>query len=202
MAGKTTLMVPIRIDALFVETDGLEFGSPFADFSQLPYKLSNGNKQNGDTPNLAEATVVQSGVLSFPKGLHLHWALPDALTTGYHRDESTVFPAVPNRWLVRRLDQAGTLQKSMIVESDFLHPCDNNGQPQPPETVRGNCVVATDHVSHETSATVRSRFPLPGTHAFIDGLVNTIAGQRISEPARQQFEVQIFRLPANRDWLR
>jgi hypothetical protein len=129
MAGKTSLWVPIRIDGLYVASEGQNFGPPMADFSQLPYYLFDGSTQHADRPNLAEFAFNQSASISFPKGLHVHWALPDALTTGRHRDGSTVFPAVPNRWLVRRLDDRGTLQKSTIVESDFLHPCDDNGEP-------------------------------------------------------------------------
>lgn len=136
MAGKINLCVPIRIDGLYVETEGLTFRPPMADFSNLPHYLVDGSPQNTNKPNLAESVFDQSNdSLSFPKGLHVHWALPDALTTGQHRGGSAVFPAVPNRWLVRRLDNAGTLQKSMIVESDFLHSCDKNGEPtyqQPP----------------------------------------------------------------------
>lgn len=130
------------MDGLYVETAALELGLPRADFSQLPYNVSNGTV-NREFPNLAEVAFhnalgrpdkVSGDALSFPKGLHLHWALPDALTTGHHRDNRTIFPAVPNRWLVRRLDHTGKLEKSWIVESDFLHPLNNNGQPivEPP----------------------------------------------------------------------
>ena len=138
MTAELILRVPIRIDGLYVEAAELELGLPMADFSKLPYNQSNGNPVNGDFPNLADvafndplgrADGVTGDGLFFPKGLHLHWALPDALTTGHHRDHKTIFPAVPNRWLVRRLDHTGALQKSWIVESDFLHPIDNNGNP-------------------------------------------------------------------------
>ena len=140
------LRVPIRIDGLYVETETLELGLPMANFSKLPYNVSNGTF-NSDFPNLAEiafnaelgqANGVTGKGLFFPKGLHLHWALPDALTTGHHRHgERTKFPPVPNRWLVRRLDHAGTLQKSWIVESDFLHPFDKYGKPtvEPPNGI-------------------------------------------------------------------
>ena len=127
MAAKTTLLVPIRIDGLYAESAGLQFGPTMADFSTLPYYLANGQPQNRTRPNLAQSIVDQTNSLAFPKGLHLHWALPDALTTGYHRGDDTVFPAVPNRWLVRRLDHTGKLERSMIVESDFLHPIGSDG---------------------------------------------------------------------------
>ena len=137
MTAENILRVPIRVDGLYVDTTTLELGLPMADFSQLPYNLSKATNNKG-TPNLAEFAFHKAlgradgvgGGLPFPKGLHLHWALPDALTTGHHhRGERTTFPSVPNRWLVRRLDHAGTLQKSWIVESDFLHPLDNTGLP-------------------------------------------------------------------------
>lgn len=127
------LKVPIQLDGLYVESPGLKLGLPMADFSRLPYNLGDGTTVNTDprTPNLAEVAFNSrlSGDLTFPPGLHLHWALPDALTTGHHRDRNTVFPPVPNRWLVRRLDHTGKLEKSWMVESDFLHPCDSNGKP-------------------------------------------------------------------------
>lgn len=138
MAPETILRVPIQLDGLYVDTETLELGLPMADFSKLPYNLSNGSTMNGGSPNLAETAFTDAlgrdaGVtgngLFFPKGLHLHWALPDALATGHHRGGKTVFPPVPNRWLVRRLDHTGALQKSWIVESDFLHPLDENGNP-------------------------------------------------------------------------
>ncbi len=136
MAGEVSVIrVPIRVDGLYVE-EAYELGLPMADFTRLPYHLANGSTVNPRTPNLAEAAFnatlgrddgIHGNGLVFPKGLHLHWALPDALTTGRHRGDRTKFPAVPNRWLVRRSDKNG--QKSWIVESDFLHACDDNGYP-------------------------------------------------------------------------
>jgi hypothetical protein len=53
-------------------------------------------------------------------GVHLHWALPDALTRATGPDLD--FPAVPNRWLVTRIvvDGATLTPSSFIVESDTL----------------------------------------------------------------------------------
>lgn len=56
-------------------------------------------------------------------GVHIHWALPDALTNA-HVDENTAdvqFPAVPNRWLVTRMVIDGGTPSSVaswVVESD------------------------------------------------------------------------------------
>ena len=143
MANSTAVLrVPIRVDGLYVGPGTYESGLPMADFSRLPYNLSCGATINITTPNLAEgafnprlgrASGINGNVLSLPQGLHLHWALPDALVTGRHRDGSTQFPAVPNRWLVRRLNKEGQLQKSWIVESDFLHPC--NATTRQPEWI-------------------------------------------------------------------
>lgn len=38
-----------------------------------------------------------------PRGAYLHWVLPDALSAGAHQDQSTTFPAIPDRWLVLRI---------------------------------------------------------------------------------------------------
>ena len=130
MPAQRTLLVPIRIDGLFIESEGLLSGAPMADFSKLPYNLADNSTRNANLPNLAESAFGKNSAVVYPKGLHLHWALPDALTTGHHRGGSgAAFPAVPNRWLVRRLDHTGALQASTIVESDFLHPHAANGEP-------------------------------------------------------------------------
>lgn len=55
-----------------------------------------------DAEPFADAAVLEPGV-------HLHWALPDALTrartlTPDDGDQAVIFPAVPDRWLVLRFD--------------------------------------------------------------------------------------------------
>jgi hypothetical protein len=126
-----------------------------ADFAKLPYNLADNSTRNGNLPNLAEVAFGQNEALSFPNGLHLHWALPDALTTGHHHASGgTTFPAVPNRWLVRRLDHTGALQAATVVESDFLHPCDSNGQPayEPPPPGIANWPPITFATKRQTLA--------------------------------------------------
>ncbi|CAE6848255.1 hypothetical protein R69746_07231 [Paraburkholderia aspalathi] len=60
---------------------------------------------------------------SLEAGVHIHWALPDALTNA-PVDENTAdvqFPAVPNRWLVTRMVIDGGTPSSVtswVVESD------------------------------------------------------------------------------------
>jgi len=69
----------------------------------------------------------QSAWNSLEAGVHIHWALPDALTNA-PIDENTTdvqFPAVPNRWLVTRMVIDGGTPSSVtswVVESDALNP--------------------------------------------------------------------------------
>jgi hypothetical protein len=57
-------------------------------------------------------------------GVHLHWALPDALTHADTSQGKLTFPAVPNRWLVTRivLQDDQPLTRSWLVESDAVLP--------------------------------------------------------------------------------
>lgn len=126
----SSLLVPIHLDALCLRSNKLVVEA-MADFSRLPYVDRNLKREiNAGTPNISEAIVsqpFQSQTLNLRAGVHLHWALPDALTEGIHDAEnSTVqFPPVPNRWLVNRYkksDSTETLEKSWIVESDYIYP--------------------------------------------------------------------------------
>ncbi len=170
MANSTQILrIPIQLDALYVGTGGQSLTLPMADFTALPYYLSDGSTINAQppTPNLAEAafkprlgqaTGAGSPGLQAPPGLHLHWALPDALTAGRNRNGGTQFPPVPNRWLIRRLDASGNLQKSWIVESDFLHPLDANSKPaflNPPNDSRGHAITAWPGAKPTTFPTSR-----------------------------------------------
>lgn len=127
------LSVPMRVDALLVATDEQVVGS-IADFTRLPYSdpLAGGGPLNVN-PDVA---FIGENVLSEPfeqrnttlrSGVHLHWALPDALAVGQRRnpadadDTSVVYPVVPTRWLVSRAG-AGMPPRRWIVESDYLWP--------------------------------------------------------------------------------
>jgi hypothetical protein len=56
------------------------------------------------------------------EGVHLHWALPDALTRASSEGGGLSFPAAPNRWLITRLalEGAAPTAKSWLLESDAL----------------------------------------------------------------------------------
>ncbi|MDJ0589050.1 MAG: hypothetical protein QNJ72_03515 [Pleurocapsa sp. MO_226.B13] len=114
------LLVPIHIDALHLKY-GRSVAEAMVEFNRLPY-FSGQRDVNPDTVNLSESIVsqpFQNKNLYLKAGIHLHWALPDALTK---ESENGKFPAVPNLWLVTRRDNEGT--ESWIIESDYLYPID------------------------------------------------------------------------------
>lgn len=148
----TVLMIPMHLDAL-VLSDELSVLEPMADFRRLPY--FNGQRDvHPDVANISEELLSQPfddrGLFLQP-GVHLHWALPDALTQGISESDPSresrdgrqpgasgangatsgrkiTFPALPNRWLITRRAQSGA-EKKWVVESDFLHLPDQTEHP-------------------------------------------------------------------------
>ena len=129
-------MVPIHLDALYLKKDR-SVVETMADFSRLPY-FDGKRDINPDVANLSEELLSQpfeDRSLQLKAGIHLHWALPDALTRGFQprnasgteNERSIIFPCVPNRWLVTRTD-AGGGHRQWVVESDYLHPPGPNGR--------------------------------------------------------------------------
>ncbi|MEG4144671.1 hypothetical protein [Microcoleus sp. Pol12B5] len=110
------LLVPIHLDALHLKY-GTSVAEAMVEFNRLPYV--NGERDvNPDTVNLSESIVsqpFQNKNLYLKAGIHLHWALPDALTKETRSGE---FPTVPNRWLITRRN--GSKTKHWVVESDYL----------------------------------------------------------------------------------
>ena len=129
---KLALMVPIHLDFCFVsENDRKNHkhkqASAHADFSKLPYQQGE-ERHNTNTPFLTEAILREpfsdnqpgQEPHSLAAGLHIHWAVPEALTHGKHSSDSgeVVYPALPNRWLIRiKIDGKQHLR---IVESDYV----------------------------------------------------------------------------------
>lgn len=75
-----TLLVPIHLDTLFVSDDSspLDVKGPSLDFTKMP---SHGNDKSKSGAFLSETLRrSDSDSISLYSGLHLHWALPDALT--------------------------------------------------------------------------------------------------------------------------
>ncbi len=81
----TYLLVPIHLDALCL-TQELPIVESMADFSRLPY-FDGKQFQNADTPYVSDSILsdpLGQPDLVLKPGIHLHWALPDALTKGNH----------------------------------------------------------------------------------------------------------------------
>lgn len=119
------LLVPMQLDVLRLTRPTTVAGA-LMDFERLPWPSREwGRDVNADTPFLSSAIIrVPFGGSDrvLEAGFHLHWILPEALRRGrIDRDTGkTVFPAVPNRWLVTRvLDTAMT---RWVVESDYRWP--------------------------------------------------------------------------------
>ena len=117
------LTVPIRVDALVADypTNTVRTSDEFDD---LPYLDKENIDINYDTANLASsiANKAFNQLCTLPAGIHLHWSLPDALANGEATDNGLKMPKVPNRWLVLRCcKDNGNIEKSWIVESDYIH---------------------------------------------------------------------------------
>jgi hypothetical protein len=115
------LMIPIHLDALYLKRERLVVEA-MADLSIVPYF----NRKRDVNPNIAHISEeivsqpFQNQNLYLKAGIHLHWALPDALTKGIQdSDKKTVFPSVPNRWLVTRTLNGE--KRQWVVESDYLY---------------------------------------------------------------------------------
>jgi len=118
-------MVPIHLDALFLKNDKLVV-EPMADFTRLPY--FNGQRDvNPNVANISEEIVTQpfqNKNFYLKTGIHLHWALPDALTKTIGIPSlGSGFPPVPNCWLIERKG-GGLPTQIWVVESDYLYPCE------------------------------------------------------------------------------
>jgi hypothetical protein len=91
MGALSALMVPIRVDALVLGAAQM-VAHPFVDFAGMPWTGAEGDR-NTDRPSLAAALLTppfaerDTGTFAnrttvLGAGIHLHWALPDALHQG------------------------------------------------------------------------------------------------------------------------
>ncbi|KAA2239607.1 hypothetical protein F0L74_25790 [Chitinophaga agrisoli] len=113
------ILVPIKIEALVVDETtakdpGYNWKSFYIDYEALA-------SRQGTRLEPADLKELQQGGFC-EKGIHLHWALPAALTNGIHKDGKALFPAVPNRWLVIRthLLNGQPVLKKWLLESDHI----------------------------------------------------------------------------------
>jgi hypothetical protein len=126
------LLIPMRLDALVLRSER-QMVEARADFTRLPY-YDGKRDANPDIAYISEEIVSQPFQdlnLNLKEGIHLHWALPDVLTTGHQTSAGMEFPPAPNRWLVirSRVNTTGppSVEREWIVESDYLYP-DGAGQ--------------------------------------------------------------------------
>lgn len=113
------VIVPVKIEALVVdkataEDDALNWKSYRIDYEGLAARLGS-FLEPGDLKELYKGGFCE-------KGIHLHWALPAALTNGIQKENKALFPAVPNRWLVIRthIDGGKPVLKKWLLESDYI----------------------------------------------------------------------------------
>jgi hypothetical protein len=133
------LLVPINIEALVVGAAAGLWSDLHPDFSmlyggrilgsQIAPALFDARPQVVGTPPDTEPQGPQPGI-------HLHWALPDALTHGRQKRpakpeaplEAPEFSLIPNRWMVQRISrkpQSNEISvRAWVVESDYLYGTD------------------------------------------------------------------------------
>lgn len=139
------LVIPIQVDALLLRQGCSSIGQD-VNFQGLPYyNAKKGVLMNQDRPFLAESIIsrpFRNDNLFLEAGIHLHWTLPESVTVGVARNGQTVFPAVPNRWYVRRMK--GGRQEEWIIESDYIWDAEDNTCP-----VHKTCTIPLDIVLNE-----------------------------------------------------
>jgi len=118
-------VVPIRIEGLFLSSDK-QVTSPLADFSKLPFKDGDGDK-NFSQPYVADGIIHEpfsDANLLLEKGFHIHFIIPHYL--GQHVPQkcgislSGQIPPAPNRWLITKKTN-NTIVKQWLLESDYIH---------------------------------------------------------------------------------
>lgn len=144
----TGLVVPVNVVAFCVGEIDEEATSEFAGVTTV-YTSQVTEDHNAYLGFNVTRPLNQYAYNKLKKGVHIHWALPDALTkfeypseekkseNGLNKenksendhDKKLVFKAVPNRWLLTRIivDNGTVKGKSWIIESDALSPDDPNG---------------------------------------------------------------------------
>jgi hypothetical protein len=147
-----SLIVPIDLAALCVGNDDAhgdpslygtkDFAAVASDFSVLPYVDAQGTPHKVG-PNISDAVLAKPfspAADPLSTGVHLHWALPDALTHGQHDTDTDKikFPAAPNRWLVVRIANSWanpaapkTALAGWVIEGDHLWDQDQVSDPLP-----------------------------------------------------------------------
>jgi hypothetical protein len=116
------LLVPIAVEALPVDKNG----------NSVKYAALTPQYNSIEEEEVVLGDLIVKGPFStgqnLEQGVHLHWALPDALTHGSQDSTGNMdYPCVPNRWFVQRMyTSTGSDSKPVItikawlIESDFI----------------------------------------------------------------------------------
>ena len=143
------LILPFRIEALYLDSNSNSFSGTSIDYTQLPYHKSDGTIANASNPFIGDTVSKNAfnGTGQIPAGLHLHFILPaflgrpipsrcsaelskipEALKSGN-------LPAAPNRWLVKKTE--GNVISYTIIQSDYIY-----AQDSPPDNVNFQSIIA------------------------------------------------------------
>jgi hypothetical protein len=131
--GLSHLVVPINVEALCVnaKVQSKSFVPPVASFQSLPYN----DGFAGHTPFLGERALAKPFATdSSAQGVHLRWAMPDALMHGeqvqtpapsdvFRVEPQSLplrFPSLPDRWLITRTELVTGKITSWVVDSRFV----------------------------------------------------------------------------------
>jgi hypothetical protein len=125
------LVVPVDIAAYCVGT--IDARGPVYDLAGASTDYR--NQTPGSRPAFLGINVTRPAsfapVWPLESGVHVHWAMPDALTHGDTSSGQLAFPALPNRWLVTRVVGDGQSSKHWIIRSDELATAPPDGKPAP-----------------------------------------------------------------------
>lgn len=127
------LVVPLNVLALAVNAKDAHDASPYFSGADTLFDDQLGAHQAFLGANV-NRSLMKGPAQSLEAGVHLHWALPDALTRGRSVDDANggtlAFPAAPNRWLVHRVVVSGgqARRTSWVVLSDLLSDAPTPGQ--------------------------------------------------------------------------
>lgn len=120
--GKTPLVVPLNVLALAVNEKDAHDATPHFSGTQTSFTDQLGPNQAFLGANV-NRSLVDAPAQPLTAGVHLHWALPDALTKAdTDPGGNLLFRAAPNRWLVQRfvIDGGQATRSAWVVLSDWL----------------------------------------------------------------------------------
>ena len=120
-AGSVGLIVPVDVVAFCVGTTDAERTPDFAG-TTIDYAALRTRNPQAFLGGSATRGLGNDALIPLEVGVHLHWALPDALTRAVNGTKGLDFPAVPNRWLITRLVGEGAqfTATSFVVAGDRL----------------------------------------------------------------------------------